>query len=244
MKILIPAAGGGRRFAEAGYTFPKPLLDVRGKPMIQRVVENLDFPDAEYIFLVQQEHIEKWNIDKALMQLGKHVSIIPVDGITEGAACTALLAKEVINNDEELIIANSDQLLDFSRENFDTMREWTPSAGIIFVFHGVHPKWSFARLDSCGAVCEVAEKRPISNVATCGVYYYRFGYLFVEAAENMIRLDDRTNGEYYIAPAYNYIIQRGIRGGGAHHQVLPFFVERMHGLGTPEDLEQYLRHVK
>lgn len=237
MKILIPAAGGGRRFAEAGYTFPKPLIDVKGKPMIQRVVENLCFPGAEYIFLVQQEHIEQYGIDDMLKSLPHKVTVIPVNGITEGAACTALLAKDTVESNDELIIANSDQVIDFSMENFNTLREWTSAAGIIFSFHAMHPKWSFCKLDTSGRVTNVVEKKPVSNVATCGVYYYRKGKYFVTAAEEMIRRNDRTKGEFYIAPAYNDLIDNGFGGG----VVLPFYVDRMHGMGTPEDLDQYLR---
>ena len=234
MKILIPMAGEGSRFAKEGYTFPKPLIDVEGKPMIQKVVENLSFP-AEFIFLVRKEHLHKYEgLSVTLHRItGGRVTIVEVDGLTEGAACTALLAKEHINTDDDLLIANSDQVIDYRPENFITMKNLTTVDGIVFTFNAVHPKWSFAKVDSTGFVTQVAEKVPISNVATCGIYWYRRGKDFVEAAESMIAKNIRVNNEFYIAPVYNEMI-------GSGKTVIPFFVQEMHGIGTPEDLNAYL----
>jgi dTDP-glucose pyrophosphorylase len=228
-------AGQGSRFAEKGYTFPKPLIDVKGKPMIEVVVDTL--PECkEYIFLCRQEHIEKYNLNELLQQVTHNrATVIPVDEITEGAACTALLAKREINDHEPLIIANSDQFVQYDKRNFEVMRRHGDAEGIIFSFNACHPKWSFAKLDENLEVVEVAEKRPISNVATCGLYYFDHGVNFVRAAEAMIAKDIRTNGEFYIAPVFNEMIEQG-------DTVLPFFVDRMLGLGTPEDLEVFLTH--
>jgi dTDP-glucose pyrophosphorylase len=234
MKILIPMAGEGSRFAKEGYTFPKPLIDVDGKPMIQKVVENLSFP-AEFIFLVRKEHLEKYEglLTTLLRITGGRFKIVEVDGLTEGAACTALLAKEHINNDDDLLIANSDQIIEYRPENFITMKRLTSVDGIVFTFNAVHPKWSFAKIDGAGFVSEVAEKIPISNVATCGIYWYRRGKDFVEAAESMIAKNIRVNNEFYIAPVYNEMIATG-------KTVVPFYVQEMHGIGTPEDLNAFL----
>lgn len=234
MKILIPMAGEGSRFAKEGYTFPKPLIDVDGKPMIQRVVENLSFP-AEFIFLVRKEHLHKYEgLSVTLNRItGGRFKIVEVDGLTEGAACTALLAKEHINSDDDLLIANSDQVIDYRPENFITMKNLITVDGIVFTFNAVHPKWSFAKVDSTGFVTQVAEKVPISNVATCGIYWYRRGKDFVEAAESMIAKNIRVNNEFYIAPVYNEMI-------GSGKTVIPFFVQEMHGIGTPEDLNAFL----
>ena len=136
MKVLIPMAGAGSRFAKEGYTFPKPLIDVRGKPMIQTVVENLDF-DCEYIFLVRKEHIEQYSgLINTLDRItnGKFEYVV-VDGLTEGAACTALLAEEFIDNDEDLLIANSDQYIEYSPENFLMLKNLT-SCDIYWYRHG------------------------------------------------------------------------------------------------------------
>ena len=227
-------AGEGSRFAKEGYTFPKPLIDVNGKPMIQTVVENLDF-NAEYIFLVRGEHLQKYEgLEDTLQRItnGK-CSIVVVDELTEGAACTALLAKEHIDNNEDLLIANSDQYIEYSPENFNTMKEMTDVDAMVYTFEAVHPKWSFVKTNSRGIITEVAEKKPISNIATCGIYWYRRGSDFVKYAEQMVEKDIRVNNEFYIAPVYNELIQDG-------KTLIPFYVHSMWGIGTPEDLRAFL----
>ena len=226
MKILIPMAGEGSRFAKEGYTFPKPLIDVNGKPMIQSVVENLDF-NADYIFLVRGEHLEKYEgLEDTLQRItnGK-CTIVVVDELTEGAACTALLAKEHIDNDEDLLIANSDQHIEYSPENFNMMKEMTDTDAMVYTFEAVHPKWSFVKTNSRGIVTEVAEKKPISNIATCGIYWYRKGSDFVKYAEQMVEKDIRVNNEFYIAPVYNELIEDG-------KTLIPFYVHSMSSLYT------------
>lgn len=235
MKILIPMAGEGSRFSKQGYTFPKPLIDVDGKPMIQRVVENLNF-SADFVFLARKEHLDKYEgLSVTLMHITDgRCKIVEVDSLTEGAACTALLAKDHINIDDDLLIANSDQVIVYRPENFLTMKNMTTADGIIFTFNDVHPKWSFAKVDGMGYVTQVAEKVPISNVATCGIYWYRRGKDFVKAAESMIEKNIRVNNEFYIAPVYNEMIGNG-------KTIVPFFVQEMHGIGTPEDLQVFLK---
>ena len=234
MKILIPMAGEGSRFRDKGYSFPKPLIEVKGKPMIQRVVENLDF-DSEYIFLVRKEHIDKYDgLLNTLNQITNgNFKYVVVDKLTEGAACTTLLAKDLIDNDDDLLIANSDQIIEYQIENFKYLKNFTNVDGIIWSFNAVHPKWSFIKCNSRGIVTELAEKNPISNVATCGVYWYRRGSDYVKYAENMINKNIRVNNEFYVAPVYNELIQDG-------KAVIPFYVHKMHGIGTPEDLETFI----
>ncbi len=238
MKILIPMAGEGSRFAKEGYQFPKPLIDVNGKPMIQRVVENLDF-DGEYIFLARKEHLKKYSgLENTLKQITNNkCKIVVVDSLTEGAACTALLAKEYINNEEDLLIANSDQIIEYEQENFNYLRSLTNLDSIVFCFNAVHPKWSFVKVNSRGFVTEVAEKNPISNIATCGIYWYRRGSDYVKYAEEMISKNIRVNNEFYIAPVYNELIRD-------NKTLIPFYVHKMHGVGTPEDLNTYLGNIK
>lgn len=235
MKILIPMAGEGSRFAKEGYTFPKPLIDVNGKPMIQVVIENLDF-DATYIFLVRKEHLQKYTGLKTTLDRitnGKF-EIVEVDGLTEGAACTTLLAKHLIDDDEELLIANSDQVMSYSIENFKLLKSLTTVDGIIFTFNALHPKWSFVKVNSRGVITELQEKNPISNIATCGVYWYRRGSEYVKYAEQMISKNIRVNNEFYVAPVYNEYIMDG-------KTLIPFYVDKMYGIGTPEDLNTYLK---
>lgn len=238
MKILIPMAGEGSRFAKEGYQFPKPLIDVAGKPMIQRVVENLDF-DAHYIFLVRSEHLVKFSgLENTLKRITNNkCSIVEVKSLTEGAACTALLAKDLINNEEDLLIANSDQIIEYQPLNFNLLKSISNVDSIVFTFNSVHPKWSFVKLNSRGCAVEVAEKNPISNIATCGIYWYRKGSDFVKYAEKMISKNIRVNNEFYIAPVYNELINDG-------KTLFPFFVDKMHGVGTPEDLNNYLNSYK
>ena len=238
MKILIPMAGEGSRFAKEGYTFPKPLIDVNGRPMIQAVVENLDF-DCEYIFLIRKSHIENYSgILDSLERItnGKYKYVV-VDELTEGAACTALLAKDLIDVDEDLLIANSDQIIQYSPENFKALKEMTTVDAIVFSFNAVHPKWSFVKTNSRGYITEVAEKKPISNIATCGIYWYRKGSDFVKYAEQMIEKNVRINNEFYIAPVYNELINDG-------KELIPFYVHKMWGIGTPEDLNRFLGEKK
>jgi NDP-sugar pyrophosphorylase family protein len=234
MKVLIPMAGEGSRFAKQGYQFPKPLIDVNGKPMIQRVVENLNY-DAKYIFLIRSEHLKKYEgLRNVINQIaGSDAEIATVDSLTEGAACTALLAKDLINDKDDLLIANSDQIVEYESQNFEFFRNHGKIDGSIFTFNAVHPKWSFVRVNHDGCIVEVAEKNPISNIATCGIYWFKHGSDFVSSTERMISKNIRVNNEFYIAPVFNEMIQDGKR-------LFPFYVHRMWGIGTPEDLNLYL----
>ena len=234
MNILIPMAGAGSRFEKAGYTFPKPLIEVNGKPMIQVVVENINI-DANYIYVVQKSHREKYNLDTLLNLLTPDCLVIEVDGITEGAACTALLAKNLINNENPLFFANSDQFVEWNSNDFMYKMQETESDGGVVTFESTHPKWSFAKLNEDGLVTEVAEKNPISNAATVGFYYWKKGSDFVKYAEEMIEKNIRVNNEFYVCPVFNQAIKHG-------KKIRTFNIEKMWGLGTPEDLNHYLEN--
>ena len=236
LNVLIPMAGAGSRFEAAGYTFPKPLIEVRNKPMIQVVVENLNI-DANYIYVVQKSHRNKYNLDTLLNLLTPGCKIVEVDGITEGAACTALLAKEYINNDNPLFFANSDQFVEWDSNEFMYKMQETDADGGIVTFNATHPKWSFAKVDEQGLVTEVAEKNPISDIATVGYYYWKYGSDFVKYAEQMINKDIRVNNEFYVCPVFNQAIEAGL-------QIRTFNTEGMWGLGTHEDLNYYLENFK
>lgn len=232
MNVLIPMAGHGSRFAQAGYSFPKPLIEVHGKPMIQVVVDNLAV-EANFIFVVQKEHREKYNLDSMLNLITPGCKIVEVEGVTEGAACTTLLAKEFIDNNEPLVIANSDQFVEWnSLDFFYKMNEQNLDAGIVS-FHATHPKWSYAKTDENGFVTEVAEKNPISNIATVGIYYWKHGSDYVRFAEQMIENNIRVNKEFYVCPVFNEAIKAGLK-------IKTFDVPKMWGLGTPEDLNYFL----
>ena len=233
MKVLIPMAGAGSRFEKAGYTFPKPLIDVEGKPMIQAVVDNLNI-EAQHIFIVQKSHYEKYNLQQTLNQISPNCEIVQVDGVTEGAACTTLLAKQYIDNDEPLVIANSDQYVEWDSNEFMYSMVADSVDGGILSFKSTHPKWSYAKLGDDGFVCEVAEKKPISDIATVGIYYWKKGSDYVKYAEDMIEKNIRVNNEFYVCPVFNQAIED-------NKKVKIFNVEKMWGIGTPEDLQIFLK---
>lgn len=228
MNILIPMAGAGSRFEAAGYTFPKPLIDVNGTPMIQTVVENLNV-EGTFIFVVQKSHRVKYNLDSMLNLIAPGCKIVEVDGVTQGAACTTLLAKEYIDNDQPLLMANSDQFLEWNSNEFMYKMQEQNAEGGIVTFTATHPKWSFAKIDDLGYVTEVAEKNPISNVATVGVYYWQKGSDYVKYAERMIEKNIRVNNEFYVCPVFNEAISDG-------KKIKTYQIEKMWGIGTPEDL--------
>jgi len=236
MNVLIPMAGAGSRFAAAGYTFPKPLIEVNGKPMIQVVAENLNV-DAHFIYIVQKEHYDKYNLKQLLNLISPGCDIVQVNSLTEGAACTTLLAKELINNDEPLLMANSDQYVEWNSN--ECLYAFTADGvdGGIVTFRATHPKWSFAKLGDDGFVTEVAEKNPISNIATVGIYYWKKGSDYVKYAEQMIEKNIRTNGEFYVCPVFNEAIADG-------KKIRVKDVPKMWGIGTPEDLNYFLENHK
>ena len=240
MKIVIPMAGAGSRFSQIGYTLPKPLIDVEGKPMITRVIENLAF-DASYVFVVRDQHLRDYDLENVLREAtNNNYRTVVTDGLSEGAACTVLLAEELINNSEDIMISNCDEIMEYDPENFQNIL-WIDDNrhDFIWVFKEPtkHPKWSYARPGHAMRIVEVAEKNPISEWATCGVYYWRQGSAFVSCAKEMIKKNVRVNNEFYVCPVYNQAIQRG-------RPVRPFFVSKMWGLGTPEDLNVYLNRAQ
>jgi HAD superfamily hydrolase (TIGR01509 family) len=234
LNVLIPMAGAGSRFEQAGYTFPKPLIEVNGKPMIQVVIENLNL-DANYIYVVQKAHREKYNLDALLNLLTPGCKVVETDGLTEGAACTALLAKEYIDNDNPLFFANSDQFVEWDSNEFMYKMQETNADGGIVSFTATHPKWSFAKVDENGLVTEVAEKNPISDIATVGYYFWKHGSDFIKYAEQMIEKNIRVNNEFYVCPVFNQAIEDC-------KEIRTFNTTGMWGLGTPEDLNYYLEN--
>ncbi|MFM1756652.1 MAG: Synechococcus phage, partial [Bacteroidota bacterium] len=239
MNVLIPMAGSGSRFSALNYTFPKPLIDVRGKPMIQVVVDNLNVK-ANFIFIVQKEHYEKYNLQYLLPLVAPDCKIIQVDRITEGAACTTLLAKDYINNNQPLLLANSDQFIDWnSSETLYAFENNNSIDGAVVTFTSTHPKWSYAKIDSQGYISEVAEKKPISNNATAGIYFWKKGSDYVKYAEQMINKNIRINNEFYVCPVFNEAINDNKK-----FIIKQISKESMWGIGTPEDLNYFLEHYK
>lgn len=233
--VLVPMAGEGSRFAEAGYTVPKPLIEVKGATLVQHAIDSLEVNNATYIFLAKSDHVGTYSLDEKLREIvhvQNNVTIIPVDSPTEGAAVTTLLAKDLIDNEGPVIICNSDQLVDFDTPKFLQEIGKKNLDGCIAVFESTDPKWSYVALREDGTVGQVAEKEVISNMATVGIYYWKHGSDYVKYAEKMIAEDIRTNGEFYVAPVYNEAI--------LENKVIGIYVvDKMTSLGTPEDVETY-----
>ena len=236
MNVLIPMAGEGSRFAKAGYTFPKPLIEIFQKPMIQLVVENLAI-DAKFIFLVRKEHDQKYNVSSLLKVIAPNCEIILVDKLTEGAACTTLLAEKYIDKKDPLIIANSDQFIEWNSSKVLYELSNKQFDGGIIVFKSLHPKWSYAKTDENDIVTRVAEKNVISNNATVGIYFWKKGSDYVKYAKQMIKKNIRVNNEFYVCPVFNEAIQ--------DKKVIKIKkIEKMWGLGTPEDLDYFYKNFK
>jgi len=239
-------AGAGQRFKEAGYDLPKPFIDVHGRPMIARVIDSLkpimdSYEKVNLILLARKEHITKYGLIELIEQyIGPNVVpiFIPVEELTAGAACTALLAKQYIDNYNELLIVNSDQIIKYNTFNFMTLLKNASPSAVVFTFNDTDKKWSFVKTDNFNIIREVAEKNPISNLANCGVFWYEYGSDFIDCAETMIREDIRVNGEFYIAPVFNIMMR------SRNNLILPFMVNEMHGIGTPDDLRVYLERTK
>jgi len=234
INVVIPMAGQGSRFAQEGYLLPKPLIDVQGVPMIQRVVENLNI-DGQYIFIVRQEHLDKYDVRILLERIAPGCIIVPTNGLTEGAVCSVLLAQQHIDNDTNLLIANSDQFLEWDSSAF--LYESVNVDGCISTFEQPDPsdkKWSYAALDDTGFVNRVVEKEVISTHANTGIYFWSKGSDFVKYAQQMMAKNIRTNGEFYIAPVYNEAIQGGKR-------IKIQNCKKMWGLGVPADLLKFLK---
>lgn len=235
MNIVIPMAGLGSRFARAGFIKPKPFIDVLGKPMIVRVLENLAYKGAKYILIARKEHLEQERDLVKKIESNFNACFIGIDNLTEGTACTVLYARKYINNNESLLIANSDQIVDIKIADFidDSIERKLDGSILTFIDKERNPKWSFARLKD-DLVVEVKEKDAISEFATVGIYLFNKGSLFVDSAVDMIIENDRVNNEFYTCPTYNYAIRSGAKIG-----VYNIDFCQMHGIGTPEDLEKY-----
>lgn len=234
INILIPMAGAGSRFVKAGYDKPKPLIDISGIPMIRRVVENINIP-GRYIFLVRSQHLRDYpDLGPTLESLAEKVDIISVAELTEGAACTALLARDLINNDTPLLTANSDQIQDWFPRDFLDFSKNVEQDGIIITFSSNSENNSYARLNENGNVVETREKVVISRWATTGVYYWHKGSNFVKAAKSMIQNNIRSKGEFYMCPVYNENIKMG-------QTIKIFHIDCHWPIGTPEELKIYKR---
>lgn len=238
INIVIPMAGEGSRFKNAGFEKPKPFIDVNGKPMISRVIENLNVPNARFILIARSEHLKSEPETVEFLEKSHNCNFITVDKLTEGMVCTVLFARKFINNDTPLLLANSDQLVEVNISKFidDCLSRKLDGSIMTFKDKEKNPKWSFAKLDDSGLVEKVKEKEAISENATVGIYFYSKGKDFVDSSLDMIINNDRTNNEFYTCPTYNYAIKNNKKIG-----IYNVDQNRMHGLGTPADLDNFLK---
>lgn len=234
MDVMILMAGRGTRFQDRFADVPKPLVPLHGVPLVRWVVENLRFQnDQRFIFVCLEDHLKSFDLSKEFSTWEINFEIVPVSTVTEGAACSALLAKKVFQNNE-LLIANSDQFVEFDREAF--LNKSRLNDGCIMSMAAEGKKWSYIQTDATDRVTLVKEKEPISSTGTVGIYYFKSGDFFSQAVEDMIRADDRYNNEFYLAPCYNYLIKRNKKIG---HYFLHSPEERFIGLGTSADFELF-----
>lgn len=240
INILIPMAGKSQYFSENEYPFPRPLFEIGDKTVIEHVLINLSSISTElqFIFILNNSDCKKFHLDDTLNIITKNkCHIIRLENETKGAACSALLAINHINNDVPLIIANSDQLFECSLK-FLVPAFAGSDAGVI-TFKSLHPRWSYVRLDEHHRVVETSEKRPISRNAIAGIYYFKIGRDFVESAMSMVQKDSHVNGNFYISPTLNEMILKG-------KSVTSIEVEtsKYHTFYTPQKIKEYESNLK
>lgn len=230
LKLVMPMAGNGSRFATVGYTNPKPVIDVKGKPMFVQTIESIGLDFDDYIFIVRKEH----NLTKQVKQYYPDAKIVELDALTEGAACSVATADEYLDDDDSVCICNCDQFFDWDSKQFEQHKH---NDGVILLFHDKEcdPKWSFAAYEpQSQKIFKVAEKNPISEYATAGLYYWRNWGVYKQSMQMMIDSNDRTNGEFYLCPVYNHTIRL------QNKTISGILIDKMHGVGTPEDLQAWL----
>jgi NDP-sugar pyrophosphorylase family protein len=228
VNIIIPMAGKGERFLDAGYKIPKPLLKIGEKPIIEHIINTMRMPNAQFIFIVRQDHCDEVQLDKKLLEIEPTAKIIKINQITEGAICTVLLAKEYFNDDNPVIIKDCDQIINWDPEHLIDFTERNNADGAIVNIHTDRPNYSFSRVDSKGRIIETAEKTVISNNGSVGIYHFRKGSDLVKYAQKMIDKNLRVNNEFYTAPVYNQFIQD-------FKLILHYPIAEMFQLGTPEE---------
>ncbi len=241
MNVLVLLGGPSTQFEQAGHVYPKPLIEVGGAPMIERVIDcyaPLVGDDGQFIFVVRRQDDQRYHLGSVIRLLVPSAVVIQMPEATGGAACTALLAIDHIGNDTPLVICNGDQIVEADLASAIADFRARQLDGGVIAFRAVHPRWSYVRCDESGLVVEASEKRPISQLATAGVYYYRRGLDFVLAAGESIKKDAHVDGAFYVCPTYNELILQGARVG-----VHEIDRGRYHSLATPPGLVQYEDHL-
>jgi len=239
LNIVIPMAGRGSRFVDAGYTDPKPLINVNGRHMIEVVINNLK-PNCEhrFIFICQEQHAIEYDLENVFSKCCNNFEIIRISGITEGAAITVLKGRDYFDNKDPLMIANSDQWIDVDINDYLQDMNDRSLDGSMLTMKADDDKWSYAKVDKVGMVSEVVEKVVISDEATVGIYNFKQGSDFCKFADFMVEKDIRSNGEFYVAPVYTFMADKGCRVGIYN---VGEEANGMYGLGIPSDLELFIK---
>jgi dTDP-glucose pyrophosphorylase len=228
VNIVIPMAGQGRRFIEAGYVTPKPLLKIGDDLVIKHIIDIMRIPQAQFIFIVRQDHCDEFQLDKRLLEIEPNAKVVKISEMTQGAVCTVLLAKHLIDNPDPVIIKDCDQIINWNPEHFFEFVERNKADGAIVNIHTDRPNYSFSRVNSRGQIIETAEKSVISNYGSVGIYYFAKGSDLVKYAQRMIDKNIRTNNEFYTSPVYNQFIQD-------FKTILHYPIAEIFQLGTPEE---------
>lgn len=241
INIVVPLVGSSQFFDDIQYKYPKPLIEVAGRTMIELFLQNFQEVDKDihYIFIVNESDCRKYHLDNILNILTCHrCDIVKIAAETKGAACSVLMAIEQINNNNSLIIANADQYIDVSI--CDVIDSFNDSDAGVITFESIHPRWSYVKLDKKNKIIETAEKKPLSNMAIAGFYYFRSGTYFIEAAMNMIKKDATVEGQFYISPVFNELVLKNKKLDIYHIKS-----EKYHTFYSPQKIKEYedtIRH--
>lgn len=235
VQLVIPLAGDGQRFREK-YSCPKPMINVCGEKMISLAVRTLDINATSSVFIIRKDHDHRGLLSSEISRISPNSNIVSINKITSGPCTTALLSVPYLDMDKPLVIANCDQVMRWSGERFIRYCLHEDYDGVVVTYHENSPKNSYARLNEHGDVVEIREKDPISSISLNGIHFWKKARYFVDSANEMMRKDDRTNGEFYVAPSYNYMISAGLSVGIFH---IPN--EQHNAIGTIDDLESYVR---
>jgi NDP-sugar pyrophosphorylase family protein len=240
INILIPLAGSNQFFNEAEYPYPKPLIEINNKTMIEHVINNFDTikEEKKFIFVINSSDCKKYHLDNVLNILtNNNCEIIKIDHQTKGAVCSTMMAIEHINNDDKLIIANADQI--FEDNIADIIFNFKNSDGAVITFNSIHPRWSYIKLDEDNNIVETAEKRPLSNNAIAGFFYFKNGKDFIECAMSMIQKDSNVNGLYYISPTFNEMVLLNKK-----LTIYKIDNDKYHTFYTPQKIQEYERLIQ
>ena len=246
INLLIPIAGRAQRFIDEGYQMPKPLIMVVDKLMIELAMSSIKWQDCNLIFIVRKDHVYNFSIDTVLKDLfGNDIKVVETEGVTRGALCTCLLAKHLIDSNP-LVIYTPDV---YFESQFDPYSVDPDTHGLLLTFKANSNAHSYIQIGEDGTAIKTAEKVVISENAAVGVYYFKDGARFIDHGERMVEEEITTNGEFYLCPVYNFFIQdsldlSSLGGnviGGSHIKIKE--VEKMHVLGTPQELDFYIKNV-